>query len=300
MTQDLHTVADSLAWSMPILASAGVGTPRLDAQLLLSWTMDARREDLARAPERILTSREWMIFAKAVSLRAERRPLPYITGEAWFFGRSFKVNRAVLIPRPETEILVENVLDVAGRQNQGRPMRIADIGAGSGCIAVTLACELPDSTVVATDISRLALLVAGKNARRHSVSDRIELREGSLLDPFRANEKFDAIVSNPPYIERYDEPGLMPEVRDYEPELALYGYSAARPPCDQSAGYPRSLRNRLLESAHSHIAIGGIIAVEVGIGQAQEAAQDAIRLGYRNVQVVDDIAGIGRVVTAQV
>ena len=141
-------------------------TPRLDAQLLLAWVLKARREDLAREPERALTERERVIFAKAVALRAERRPLPYITGEQWFYGRAFKINRAVLIPRPETELLVTAALEKC----QGVPApRLADIGTGSGCLAVTLAAERPDAHVWATDISPDALNVARKNAVRHGV-----------------------------------------------------------------------------------------------------------------------------------
>ena len=155
-------------------------TPRLDAQLLLVWVLKARREDLAREPERALTEREQVIFAKAVALRAERRPLPYITGEQWFYGRPFKINRAVLIPRPETELLVAAALEKC--RDTPAPL-LADIGTGSGCLAVTLAAERPDARVWATDLSPDALNVARKNAVRHGVTDRVTLLPGDLLAP---------------------------------------------------------------------------------------------------------------------
>ena len=150
--------------TLPSLAAAGVDTPRLDAQLLLAWTLKARREDLARDPERVLTERERVIFEKAVALRVLRRPLPYITGEAWFYGRPFKINRAVLIPRPETEDLAAAALEAC--RDVPSPI-LADIGTGSGCLAVTLALEHPGARVWATDLSGDALKLARKNVVRH-------------------------------------------------------------------------------------------------------------------------------------
>ena len=166
------TVAEAIQQATRVLTGAGVETPYLDARLLLVWVLKARREDLAREPERALTERERVIFAKAVALRAERRPLPYLTGEQWFYGRPFKINRAVLIPRPETELLVTAVLEKC----RGVPSpALADIGTGSGCLAVSLAAELPDARVWATDLSPEALRVARKNAVRHGVMDRMTL-----------------------------------------------------------------------------------------------------------------------------
>jgi release factor glutamine methyltransferase len=274
---------------MEKLTTAGVDSPRLDAQLLLAWAMDVSREELAKAPERVIDERAGLIFWKSIALRCERRPLPYITGEAWFYGRAFKVNRAVLIPRPETETIVDFAKSLAPKD---KPIRIADIGTGSGCIAVSIALELPHARVVAVDISRLALLVAAKNVRRYALADRVKLLEGDLLSPFDTGDKFDLIVSNPPYVPISDRESLMPEVRDYEPEMALFGDNAV-------VGTPTSLRERLLHDTKSQLCDSGWIAIEIGTGQADEAHAQAQNVGYRNVDVRPDMAGIGRLLTAQ-
>ena len=283
------TVQNALAVAIQQLTVAGVDTPRLDAQLLLAWTLKARREDLICAPERILTERELLIFRKAVSLRTLRRPLPYITGEQWFYGRAFKINRAVLIPRPETEGLVEAALLACAHVPTPR---IADIGTGSGCIAVTLACELPHAQIWATDISHDALTLARKNAARHSVTPRICFLPGDMLSPLPQDVKFDAIVSNPPYITERELVTLQPEVRDYEPTLALSGEPGATGPRGDS------LHMRILRDAHALLAPGGWVLLEVGQGQADAVSDMARALGYDTVDTVPDLAGIARIVRA--
>jgi len=284
------TVAAALAAALPRLTAAGVDTPRLDAQLLLAWTLKVRREDLARDPERTLDARERVIFAKAVSLRALRRPLPYITGEAWFYGRTFKINRAVLIPRPETEGLVAVALEEC--RAVAAPT-LADIGTGSGCLAVTLACALPACRVWATDLSPDALKLARKNVVRHGVADRVQLLPGDLLGPLPLDFAFDVIVSNPPYIAEAEMSELQPEVRDYEPGLALSGAGDATGP-DGTA-----LHRRLLAEAPAYLRPGGWLLLEVGQGQAEGVARAARDAGYGEVTVTEDMAGIGRVVSAR-
>lgn len=281
------TVAAALASALPALMAAGVDTPRLDAQLLLAWTLKARREDLARDPERLLTERERVIFEKAVALRTERRPLPYITGEAWFYGHSFKINRAVLIPRPETEDLALAALEIC--RNEPAPT-LADIGTGSGCLAVTLALEHPGARVWATDLSADALKLARKNVARYALAERVTLLHGDLLGPLPSGLRFDIIVSNPPYVLEADLPGLQPEVRDYEPVLALSGEPGAAGP-DGTA-----LHRRLLAEAPAHLGPGGRLLMEVGQGQAEAVAQSARDFGYDEVMIRTDMAGIGRVV----
>ena len=281
------TVAAALASALPALMAAGVDTPRLDAQLLLAWTLKARREDLARDPERSLTERERVIFEKAVALRTERRPLPYITGEAWFYGHSFKINRAVLIPRPETEDLALAALEIC--RNEPAPT-LADIGTGSGCLAVTLALEHPGAHVWATDLSADALKLARKNVARYALAERVTLLHGDLLGPLPSGLRFDIIVSNPPYVLEADLPGLQPEVRDYEPVLALSGEPGAAGP-DGTA-----LHRRLLAEAPAHLGPGGRLLMEVGQGQAEAVAQSARDFGYDEVMIRTDMAGIGRVV----
>lgn len=284
------TAGEALVQAQVILAAASVDTPRLDAQLLLAWTLTSRREDLARAPERVLSPREALIFSKAVELRALRRPLPYITGEQWFYGRAFKINRAVLIPRPETELLVEAALAVVADVPSPQ---IADIGTGSGCIAVTLACERPDARVWATDLSGNALKTARKNVVRHGVLERVTLAQGNLLGPLPPRIRCHAIVSNPPYVTEEELPGLQPEVRDYEPALALSGEPNATGPNGDA------LHRRLLEDARAYLAPGGWLLLEVGQEQAERVAGFAHALGYTLSDVLPDLAGIGRVVQAR-
>ena len=284
------TVAAALARAIPALTDAGVDTPRLDAQLLLLWTLKCRREDLIREPERVLSERELLIYEKAISLRTQRRPLPYITGEAWFYGRPFKINRAVLIPRPETEMLVEAAREIC--RGESAPV-LADIGTGSGCLAVTLALEIPEAQVWATDLSGDALKLARKNIVRYALEDRVTLLRGDLLAPLPPELRCAVIVSNPPYISEAEISGLQPEVRDYEPRLALSGDGEATG-LDGTA-----LHRRLLLEAPPYLKPRGWLLLEVGMGQAQTVAEAAQEVGYAEVAIREDLAGIGRVVISQ-
>jgi release factor glutamine methyltransferase len=283
------TVADALTFAGSQFAAAEIETPRFDAQLLLAWTLKVGREDLAREPEQMLTERERIIFEKAVSLRVLRRPLPYITGEAWFYGRAFKINRAVLIPRPETELLVELALK-ACRDVQSPA--IADIGTGSGCLAVSLACERPDSRVWATDLSADALKEARKNVVRYGLEERISLQHGDLLGPLPSSLRLDGIVANPPYVTEAELPELQPEVRDYEPRLALSGLG------DAAGSDGTALHRRILAEAPPFLKPGGFVLLEVGLGQAKRVAAIAQELGYQSIRIETDFSGIGRVVSA--
>lgn len=281
------TVSTALEDAARVLDAAGVETPRWEAQLLLAWTLKVRREDLARDPARTLTAREQLVFDKAVSLRALRRPLPYITGEAWFYGRAFKINRAVLIPRPDTEDLVRAALKAV--KDIPTP-RLADIGTGSGCLAVTLALEHPDAHLWATDLSLDALKTARKNVVRYSLTERITLLPGDLLGPLPPDLRLDAVVSNPPYITEAEVPQLQAEVRDYEPTLALSGNGDA-------AGLDgTALHRRLITESPAVLNPGGWLLLEVGQGQAEAVADAARAAGYTEVSVLKDLSGIGRVV----
>ena len=280
----------ALAHAAAALSQVGIDTPRLDAQLLLVWTLKCRREDLAREPEQLLTGREQLIYEKAVSLRTQRRPLPYITGEAWFYGRPFKINRAVLIPRPETEMLVEAAREIC--RSVSAPV-LADIGTGSGCLAVTVALEIPEAQVWATDLSGDALKLARKNIVRYALEERVTLLRGDLLVPLPPELRCAVIVSNPPYIPEAEISGLQPEVRDYEPRLALSGDGEATG-LDGTA-----LHRRLLLEAPPYLKPRGWLLLEVGMGQAQTVAEAAQEAGYAEVAIREDLAGIGRVVISQ-
>jgi len=234
-----------------------------------------------------LTSTEAADFDAAMLRREGREPLPYILGVQEFYGRPFHVNPAVLIPRPETELLVEWTLKrLVGIANP----RIVDVGVGSGCIAITLAAERPDASVYGTDISPEAIAVATSNADALGVDDRVTFHLGDLLTPISQDVRFHAIVSNPPYVSEQELVGLQPEVRDFEPRLALSGQGGA------SGDLGIALYPRLFHQAYPLLESGGWVLVEVGLGQAKAVVDSAAGAGFVDVEVVDDLAGIPRVV----
>ena len=226
----------------------------------------------------------------AAELRAlvERRlagePMQYIAGEAEFYGLPFTVTRDVLIPRPETEHLVEKVIALAGGFE--RP-RIVDVGAGSGAIAVALACNLVRAEVTATEISPSALAVARENALRNGVHDRIRFVNGDLLAPV-ADEQFEIVVSNPPYVPERDRESLAVEVRDFEPAQALFADE------DGLVVY-----RKLIPAAFGSLAPGGFIALEIGYGQSEAIRALLAERGFADVEFTDDLQGIPRVATAR-
>jgi release factor glutamine methyltransferase len=218
-----------------------------------------------------------------------REPLQYILGTQEFCGLEFHVSRAVLIPRPETELLVQEVVRRGGLDEDAT---VVDVGTGSGCVAITLATILKKARIIAIDQSPDALVVAKRNAEKHVVGDKIEWMEGDLLSPLRDRGMVgavDAIVSNPPYIAGADWAGLQPEVRVFEPRPALIGGQKGT-----------EFHERLLQESQEFLAPGGLLLMEVGQGQAPAVRQMAEQIGgYAALRVVEDAAGIGRVVIAQ-
>jgi release factor glutamine methyltransferase len=268
------------------LAAAGIPADeaRTEARRLLSHASGRSHTDLLLRPADPLSAAEMDAYDILLARRCLREPLPYITGERDFYGLTFHVTPAVLIPRPETEFLVEAVLDAIAAV---RAPRVVDVGTGSGILAIAVAVRRPDARVWATDISADALAVAGLNAARHGVADRVTPRHGDLLSPVHGDGPFHAIASNPPYIAPDEIRVLEPEVRDWEPRIAL-------------GTNPDALHfyRRFAAEAPELLATGGLLAVEVGAGQAAAVA-DLWRgaAGLAEVAVVDDYAGIGRVVT---
>ncbi|HUG41972.1 MAG TPA: peptide chain release factor N(5)-glutamine methyltransferase [Longimicrobiales bacterium] len=266
------------------LAARGVEDPRLDAELLLAHVLGVRRLDLYLQFERPLTPGEVAAYRETVRRRARREPLQYITGTAGFRALDLVVDARVLIPRPETEVLVGAVLEwAAGRS----ALHALDLGTGSGAIALSLLAEGPFERVVATDLSPDALEVARLNGERAGVVGRLELREGSLWAPVGEGERFDVIVSNPPYVAESDAATLAPEVAGHEPAGALYG---------GADGY--AVLRGLVEGAAGRLEGGGLLAVEVGLGQAATVAGWLEGAPFGSPRIVKDLTGRERVVLA--
>jgi release factor glutamine methyltransferase len=270
------------------LRARGVADGRLDAELLLAHVLGVRRLDLYLQFERPLTEEEVAAYRQAVRRRGQREPLQYIIGEAAFRELSLRVDPRVLIPRPETEVLVGEVLDWAREAARGREDLVAlDLGTGSGAIALSLLHEGPFARVVATDVSEGALAVAAENARMLGLGEGLELRAGSLWAAVGEVERFDVIVANPPYVMETERASLMPEVRDHEPAGALFagldGLEVVR---------------GIVGGAPSRLVPGGLLAVEVDPGQAATVVGLASAAGLELPRVVRDLAGRARIVLA--
>ncbi len=275
------TVLELIRWTTDHFASRGIETPRLDAEVLLAHALGTERVKLYIDFEKPVEPSERAVFRELVRRRADQRvPVAQLCGSREFWSRSFRVSADVLIPRPDTETLVDAVLTRLPSQRCGQA--IADIGTGSGVIALSLALELPDASVIATDISPAALQIARSNADELQV-DCVSFREGSLYEPL-AGERFDVIVSNPPYLAKQEAHALPPEL-DHEPEQALFGgadgYAVLRP---------------LIAGASGHLLPGGLFAVEVGLGQAEEVAGSFAAADLTDIETVRDLAGHPRVV----
>ena len=276
---------EALAQAVARLQNEGVESPRFDAELLLAHVLDVNRAAVLAHPDRRLTPKQLTRFREIVARRANREPLAYILGHREFYGLDFLVDARVLIPRPETELLVEHALRLA--QKLPASPRIADVGAGSGAIAVTLAVHLPEATIYALDDSAGALAVVAANARRHGVGDRVRCLQGNLLAPLA--EPVDLVTANLPYVATGEWEQLPPEIRDHEPRAALDGGANGL-----------NLIRRLLETASAHLRPGGAILLEIGADQGAAV----INLARKNfpqasVRLQQDYAGLDRLVIAE-
>jgi release factor glutamine methyltransferase len=238
---------------------------------------------LAHADEE-LPDEQAIRFLALIERRYAGEPIQYITGETEFYGLPFRVTPDVLIPRPETEHLVEKVIDLASRIEQPR---IVDVGTGSGAIAVALAKHLTDAFIVATDLSQAALEVAELNAGQNEVWERIRFLHGDLLAPV-AGQRFDLIVSNPPYVSTADRATLSVEVREHEPALALFAGDDGL-----------EVYRRLIPAAFAMLVPGGYLALEIGCGQSPAITELLTTSGFVQIEFVPDLQGIPRVACAQ-
>jgi release factor glutamine methyltransferase len=277
LRQALTIATQELAASEHLRANA-----HRDAERLLLHTLQIPRTTLLAHPTRELSAIEESLYESNIARRLKNEPIQYIIGEQEFYGLPLKVTPAVLIPRPETEHLVEAVLQ---RLAPDQPHRIVDIGTGSGAIAITLAVHLPQANITAIDLSPEALKVAQANAETHAVGNRINFLQSDLLAAIANEFPYDAIVSNPPYIPESDSPTLHPEVRDHEPHTALFSGSEGL-----------DIYRRLIPQARALLKPNGFIALEIGHGQREALA--ALLSDWRDVSFVDDLQQIPRVALA--
>jgi release factor glutamine methyltransferase len=256
----------------------------LDAALLLRHTLGLSAAQVWARPERVLTAEEQAAYKAAIARRTAHEPVQYITGEQEFYGLALHVTPAVLIPRPETELLVEAVLAELHSPSVD-PIRIVDVGTGSGAIALALAAHLPHAEITAVDLSRAALEVASENATRHQLT-RVRLLESDLLSGVEGEALFDVVVSNPPYVADGDRLTLHHEVRKYEPASALFAGATGM-----------DVYRRLIPQARTRMRPGGLLAMEFGFGQQELLLQ--LLAEWNHVRFFNDLQGIPRVVLAR-
>jgi release factor glutamine methyltransferase len=282
-SNSLVLLKDALTSAVNRLTAAKVGSPRLNAELLLMFTLNCDRAYLFAHPERKLTVEEQGRYEDALTRRASGVPAQYITGHQEFWGMDLIVSPAVLIPRPETEHVIETVLHLEKKNR--RPTHIVDVGTGSGCIAIALAKELTESEIHATDISTAALEVAQANAARHQLENRIHFHQADLLQGFDPGS-FDFVVSNPPYVGESEEDQVQLEVRKFEPRNAVF------------AG-PTGLEviERLIPQAHTALKPGGWLVIEIS-GTIVEGVKHLLNK-WTHLQITNDLQGIPRVAAAQ-
>jgi release factor glutamine methyltransferase len=264
-----------------------VPSPRLNAELLLLFVLSRERAYLYAHPERELTPDEQANFDEVVRERARGCPTQYITGHQEFWGLDLLVSPAVLIPRPETEHVVETVLELMKEYPFDGPgrLKLLDVGTGSGCIALALASELPHAEIHACDISEEALEIARVNAARLALGGRVLFRKSDLLSVY-AGEQFDFVISNPPYVGEADAEKVQKQVREFEPRIAVF-----------SGQEGLDIYRKLVPQTHEHLRPGGWFVAEIGF--SEEARVRELLDGWEDVQVTADLQGIPRVVAAR-
>lgn len=280
------TVGEAVSWAERVLDEAGVAECTSHARLLLSRAMGVDSTWLFTHPEQRIPEAARSAFADLVARRSLREPLQHLLGETEFWSMRLAIGPGALIPRPETETLVEAVLAELGPGSSAP--RLADVGTGSGCVALALLCERPLARVVGTDVSKDALAIALANATALGFDDRLELRVGHLAEPLVGLAPFDAVVANLPYVTEAEWKRLEPEVRDHDPRQSLVGGVDGT-----------ELIAELALAAPEVLTAGGLLALEVGAGQAREIARRLRATGYDGVGVREDLSGIERVVTGR-
>ena len=285
------TIQNALREARALLSAQGIESSGLDAELLLRYVLEFRKEDLILHAHEELTEPQEEYYRLLLQRRCRREPLAYIIGRREFWSLDFTVNPEVLIPRPETEGVIERMLELAGDGTREGTLRVLDVGTGSGILAVVAAVEFPKGRVTAVDCSADALAVARDNALRHQVAERIEFVRMDIMKSWnlKDSDPYDFILSNPPYIPSQEMERLMLDVRDYEPRAALEGGP------DGLACY-----RRIIPNAFDYLKPGGHLIIEVGDGQAEPVAQNLqAHSGFEEIKIIQDLSGKGRVVSAR-
>ena len=286
MSKNDKTIKMIINEGFQILNENSIPTPRLDAELLLAFILNKDRSYFFTYPDEKIEDNLYARYMQLIEQRKNHKPFQYVVGNQEFMGLLFHVNSNVLIPRPDTEILVETILDFIKGKNTSP--KILDIGTGSGAISISLA-YYSSATLWAIDISPDALTIAKENASIHNVSDRITFLHGHLFHPAQG-QKFDIIVSNPPYISKIDMDSLPPSVKNYEPSLALYGG------IDGLDFY-----RQIIKKASLYLEADGAIFFEIGYDQGESVSKLIEQEGlYKNIHVIKDLSGLDRVIQASI
>lgn len=287
-TDQPWTVGRLLTWTADYLKKHQADSPRLDAEVLLAEARGCQRIQLYTAFEEVVDDATRTRFREFVKRRAEGMPVAYIVGRKEFYSLNFRVTPDVLIPRPETEHAVIAVLDLLKTSGLAAP-QIVDIGTGSGCIAITVAKHAPQAKVTAIDQSPAALAIAAENAAAHHVTDRVTFVESDLLTALPGDQRFDIIVSNPPYVTEAEWAELSPGVRDFEPRMALVGGTTGL-----------EITTRLVAQAVERLTPDGWLVLEIHDGlEAQTHALLTATGRFEKISTIKDLAQLPRVVQAQ-
>ena len=288
MATKIWHVLELLEWTTGYFEKHHIPNPRLDAEVLLGHLLQKSRLQLYLHFDMPVFQDDLTVFRELIKKRIARTPISYLTNRKEFMSLDFYVDERVLIPRPETEFIVETILKTKG----GTPQRLLEIGTGSGVIAIAIAINMPEYEIIATDISKDALGVAEKNRDAHDCTDRITLLHGDLFEPIKTlhSSQFNWIVSNPPYVMSGEHDTLSPDIRDYEPHIALFAGEDGL-----------SIIRRLITEAPNYLHPEGKLIFEIGDKQAEQVKELLEEQpAYQNYQFIKDYAGIERVVLATV